>query len=90
MSFDFYAKTKQSSKIDCSSNVTSNEKKIELDSIFLSNLRVKNINWLLIGNLNINSISNKFDQLKLLVRGKVDVLAITEPNLTQLFLLLRF
>ena len=35
------------------------------------------MNRLLIGNLNINSISNKFDQLKLLVRGKVDILVIT-------------
>ena len=66
--FDFSAKTKQNSKIDCSNNVTSNEKKIELDSNYLSNLRVKNMNRLLIGNLNINSVSNKFDQLKLLVQ----------------------
>ena len=54
--FDFSTKTKQSSKIDCSNNVTSNEKKIELDSNYLSNLRVKNMNRLLIANLNINSI----------------------------------
>ena len=54
--FDFSAKTKQSSKIDCSNNITSNEKKIELDSNYLSNLRVKNMNRLLIGNLNINFI----------------------------------
>ena len=42
--FDFSAKTRQSSKIDCSNNVTSNEKKIELDSSYLPNLRVKNMN----------------------------------------------
>ena len=35
------------------------------------------MNRLLVGNLNINSISNKFDQLKLLVPGKVDILVIT-------------
>ena len=40
---------------------------------------------LLIGNLNINSISNKFDQLKLLVRGKVNILAITETKLDPTF-----
>ena len=34
-----------------------------------------------IGNLNINSISNKFDQLKFLVRGKVDTLVITGTKL---------
>ena len=61
--------------------MASNEKKIELDSNYLSNLRVKNINKLLIGELNINSMSIKFDQLKLFARGKVDILAITETKL---------
>ena len=39
------------------------------------------MNRLLIGNLNLNSITNKFDQLKLLVGGKVDILVITETKL---------
>ena len=76
--FDSSTKTKHGNKIDCSNNVTSKEKKIELDPNYLSNLRLKNMNRLLIGNLNKNSISNKFDQLKIFVRGKVDVLVITE------------
>ena len=86
--FDFSAKTKQSNKIDCSiefddysNSVTSNEKKIELDSNYLSSIRIKNMNRLLIGNLNINFISNKFDQLKLSVQGNVDILVITETKL---------
>ena len=83
--FHFSPTTKQSREIDCSSNVTNNEKKIELDSNYLSNLRVKNMNRLLTGNLNINSISNKFDQLKLLVRVKVDILVITEIKLGSTF-----
>ena len=77
--------TKQSSKIDCSDDVTSNEKKRELDSNYLPNLRVKNMKRLLIGNLNINSISNTFDQLKLFVRGKFDILVITETKLDSTF-----
>ena len=40
---------------------------IENDSDFLSLLRVKNVDTLITGNLNIRSISNKFDQLKLFV-----------------------
>ena len=40
---------------------------------FLANLKIKNMNRILIGNLNKNSISNKFDQLKLFVRGKFDI-----------------
>ena len=43
------------------------------------------MNRLLIDNLNINSISNKFDQLKLFVQGKVDILVITETKLDTTF-----
>ena len=82
---DFSAKAKQSSKIDCSNHVRSNEKKKELDSNYLSNLRIKNMNRIIIGNITINSMPNKFDQLKFLVRGKVDILAITETKLDSAF-----
>ena len=53
-------------------HVTSNEKKAELDSDF-------------VGNLTINSISNKFDHLRLFVRGKVGILVITETKLDSPF-----
>ena len=43
------------------------------------------MNRLLVVNLNINSISNKFDQLKLFVQGKVDILVITETKLDSTF-----
>ena len=43
------------------------------------------MNRLLIGKLNINSISNKLDQLKLFVQGKVDILVITETKLDSTF-----
>ena len=46
---------------------------------------MKNENRLIIGNLNINSISNKFDQLKLFVQGKVDILIVTETKLDSTF-----
>ena len=58
---------------------------IEKDSDFLRMLRVKNVNRIIIGNLNINSISNKFDQLKLFVQGKVDILIVTETKLDSTF-----
>ena len=58
---------------------------IGTDSDFLPILRVKNVNRLMIGNLNINSISNKFDQLKLFVQGKVDILIVTETKLDSTF-----
>ena len=73
--------------IDYNNNVVNNEKvkRKEKDSDFLRILRVKNVNRLIIGNLNINSISNKFDQLKLFVQGKVDILIVTETKLDSIF-----
>ena len=58
---------------------------IEKDSDFLRNLRVKNVNRLIVRNLNINTISNKFDQLKLIVQGKVDILIVTGNKLDSTF-----
>ena len=37
------------------------------------------------GNLNINSLPNKFEDLKILVKGKVDILVITESKLDHAF-----
>ena len=76
---------KQNNSIDYNNNVVSNGKVIEKDSDFLPVLRVKNMNRLIIRNLNINSISNKFDQLKLFVQGKVDILIVTETKLDSIF-----
>ena len=65
--------------------------KINNDSIIhseipeLKELRLKNINRLIIGNLNINSIPNKFDQLKIIIKDKVDILLITETKLDSSF-----
>ena len=58
---------------------------IEKDSDFLRILRVKNVNRLIIENLNINSVSNKFDQLKSFVQGKFDILIVTETKLDSIF-----
>ena len=43
------------------------------------------MNRLIIANLNKNSISNRFDQLKLFVQGKVDILVVTETELDSAF-----
>ena len=51
----------------------------------LNELRLKNINKLVISHLNINSLSNKFDQLKLIIKNKVDILVITETKLDSSF-----
>ena len=58
---------------------------IEKDFDFLHILRVRNVNRRIIGNLNINSTSNKFDQLKLFIQGKVNTLVVTETKLGSTF-----
>ena len=52
---------------------------------FLVNLRKKYFNHLIIGNLNINSLRNKFEDLKILVKGKIDIIDITESKLDHTF-----
>ena len=52
---------------------------------FLRNIRIKNVNRVIVATLNINSIRNKFDQLKLSIMGNVDILVITETKLDGTF-----
>ena len=40
---------------------------------------------IVIGNLNVNSIVSKFDELKILVKVKVDILILTETKLDESF-----
>ena len=51
----------------------------------LNESRLKNINKLVICYLNINLISNKFDQLKLNIKNNVHILVITESKLVSSF-----
>ena len=56
----------------------------------LLEIRKKNPNKLIIANLNINSIPNKFEQLKVFVQDKVDILVITESKLDSSFPISQF
>ena len=47
----------------------------------LRQIRVTNINNIIIAYLNINTLSNKFDSLKLIIPGNVDITSIGETNL---------
>ena len=58
--------------------------------LFLENVKLKNNHKLVIGNVNINSISNKFDNLKLIIQGKVDILVITQTKTDTSFSLNQF
>ena len=48
-------------------------------------LRIKNVNRIVIGTLNINSLSSKFDQLKAIIGKNIDILLIQETKLDASF-----
>ena len=43
-----------------------------------------NVNRLVIAHININSLRNKFESLKILIKGNIDFLVITESKLNEL------
>ena len=51
----------------------------------LRNLRLKNHDKIIIGALNINSIRNKFDQLKNMIKRNLDILVIIETKIDESF-----
>ena len=67
--------------IELSDQCDNNKDKCDFDRSKLDKIRTKNFDRLIIGNLNINSLSSKFDQLKLLIQGKVGILIITGTKL---------
>ena len=53
-------------------------------------LRLRNVDGVLIGNLNINSIRNKFDQSRDTVLKYIDILILTKTKLDGTFLISQF
>ena len=51
----------------------------------LMNLKLKNINRLVLGHLNINSLAGKFDQLKALIKRNIDFLVLAETKIDSSF-----
>ena len=51
----------------------------------LNNMRLKNLNKLIIGHLNINSIRRKFEALKAFVKNNLDILVVSETKLDHTF-----
>ena len=51
----------------------------------LSDYRTNHVGKLIFATLNINSLRNKFDELKMVISGKIDVLVITETKLDDSF-----
>ena len=53
-------------------------------------MRMKHVNKLIIAHLNINSLRNKFEFVVEFIRGKVDILMISEKNIDESFPLGQF
>ena len=51
----------------------------------LKSIRIRNLNKIVIGHLNINSLRNKFDFLVTQVKGYIDILMISETKLDESF-----
>ena len=51
----------------------------------LKDLRVQNLKNVIIGQLNINSLRNKFNELAELMQGKLDILVLTETKVDHTF-----
>ena len=56
----------------------------------IKKLRIRNPNKIIIGNLNINSLPNKFEQLKDIVIPHIDILVLTETKLDGTFPTVQF
>ena len=51
----------------------------------LKSLRIRNLNKIIVGHLNVNSIKNKFDFFAHQVQGNTDILMISETKLDENF-----
>ena len=51
----------------------------------LRSYRIRNVGKIIIATLNINSIRNKLEELKLVMAGNIDVLVVTETKLDESF-----
>ena len=52
---------------------------------FLKDIEVKNINHLITGQLKINSLRNKFEQLSGMINGNIDIFMISETKADETF-----
>ena len=75
-----------------SRNVKDYDKNSSDSRLVLENLKLKNNHRLVIGNLNFNSISSKFDNknVKLIKQGNIDISVITEIKTDSTFPLNQF
>ena len=66
-------------------NKSANDQSVSHNISELKNIRLKNVNNIIIPQININSIRNKFELLSHYVSGDIDILIITETKLDKSF-----
>ena len=84
-SYDLSTENKVINLVNQANNASINENSPNL--LFeIKKLMIRNSNKIIIGNLNINSLPNKFEQLKDIVMQHTDILVLTEAKLIIPFL----
>ena len=73
------------SQLSINESVSSAESGINSAYEVLREIRVKNVNKVVIGSLNINSFASKFEQLREIIGKNLDILTIQETKLDQSF-----
>ena len=66
------------------------EGEVDDPRIIFNKIRTKNNERIIIGHLNINSLENKFESLKALVKDKVDIIMVSETKIDDSFPLAQF
>ena len=67
-------------------NLNSTAPSLDKDAFtILKNIRIQNLKNIIIGQLNINSLRNKFHALAEIMQGKLDILVLTETKLDSTF-----
>ena len=89
ISLDYFPQHYDKSRLNDDDNDTMSTLNNEFDDrdaySVLNDFRIKNINKILIANLNINSLRNKINMLSDIIVDKIDILLITESKLDDSF-----
>jgi len=89
-SFSSFEMTEVKNCFELSSPKILVEKQFDKQDNVLDKLRSNNVNRLIIGHLNINSVRNKFEMLQEVIRGKLDIFLISETKLDDSFPISQF
>ena len=73
------------STLELSSASITTKSEVTNPSNILKKIKLSNVNRLVIGHININSLRNKFESLKILIKGNIEILVITESKLDESF-----